>query len=74
MKDYAADVLVVGRGSAGCWAAHYREDDPEPDHTRWLKWVLLKKGENGMRLSTVHIPKDHDEKHAVRLPISDRTQ
>jgi len=53
-------------------AAHYREDYPETDHARWLKWILLKKDDEGMRLSTVDVPRDHYERYRVPLPVSDR--
>ena len=35
---------------------HYREDYPERDDENWLKWVIVKKGEKGMEVSTEPIP------------------
>ena len=35
---------------------HYREDYPERDDENWLKWVIIKKGEKGMAVSTEPVP------------------
>jgi succinate dehydrogenase / fumarate reductase flavoprotein subunit len=35
---------------------HYREDYPERDDKNWLKWIILKKGDNKTELSTMPIP------------------
>lgn len=35
---------------------HYREDYPERDDENWLKWVIVKKGEKNMEVSTEPIP------------------
>ncbi len=37
---------------------HYREDYPERDDENWLKWVIIKKGEKEMVVSTEAIPLD----------------
>jgi hypothetical protein len=37
---------------------HYREDYPERDDRNWLKWVILKKEEEKMVISTEPIPVD----------------
>jgi succinate dehydrogenase/fumarate reductase flavoprotein subunit len=37
---------------------HYREDYPERDDKNWLKWVIVKKGDNEMVVSTEPIPMD----------------
>jgi succinate dehydrogenase/fumarate reductase flavoprotein subunit len=37
----------------------YREDYPNPDNTKWLKWIVVQKGSNGdMKFSTEDIPFD----------------
>jgi len=35
---------------------HFREDFPERDDENWLKWIILKQYEGGMKLSTQQIP------------------
>jgi succinate dehydrogenase/fumarate reductase flavoprotein subunit len=35
---------------------HFREDYPERDDENWLKWVIVKKGERVMEVSTEPIP------------------
>ena len=35
---------------------HYREDYPRRDDENWLKWVILKKTQDGMAISTEDIP------------------
>jgi hypothetical protein len=35
---------------------HYREDYPERDDENWLKWVIVKKGEKRMEVTTEPIP------------------
>ena len=35
---------------------HLREDFPERDDERWLKWVIVQKDGEGMRLRTDDIP------------------
>jgi hypothetical protein len=37
---------------------HFREDYPERDDENWLKWVIVKKGEKEMEVSTEPIPID----------------
>lgn len=51
-------------------AAHYREDYPAPDNLRWLKWITVRRGEKGMQLATVDVPKHHYEKYGVILPVT----
>jgi succinate dehydrogenase/fumarate reductase flavoprotein subunit len=37
----------------------YREDYPNPDNAKWLKWIVVQKGSNGnMEFSTEDIPFD----------------
>jgi len=37
---------------------HYREDFPTQDDERWLAWVTLQKGDNGMAVGKREIPAD----------------
>jgi succinate dehydrogenase/fumarate reductase flavoprotein subunit len=50
-------------------AAHYREDYPKTDNVHWLKWIVVEKGEEGMKLNTLDIPRRNYEKYGVDLPI-----
>ena len=61
------DILVVGGGFGGLWAAlmrkesresiFYREDYPEPDNENWLKWIIAEKGKDGeIRFTTEPVP------------------
>ncbi len=35
---------------------HFREDFPERDDQKWLKWIVIERDDDGTRLSTVPIP------------------
>jgi succinate dehydrogenase/fumarate reductase flavoprotein subunit len=35
---------------------HFREDYPERDDENWLRWVIVKKGDEGMEVTTEPIP------------------
>ncbi len=37
---------------------HWREDHPEKDDTNWLKWVIAKRGEDGIKVWAEPIPFD----------------
>ena len=55
-------------------AAHYREDYPKTDNVHWLKWIVVEKGEKGMKLNTLDIPRRNYEKYGVDLPISESSR
>jgi succinate dehydrogenase/fumarate reductase flavoprotein subunit len=37
---------------------HFREDYPEKDDAKWMKWLVLHKGKKGGVWSTVQVPKN----------------
>ena len=50
----------------------YREDYPNPDNAKWLKWIVVQKGSNGdMKFSTEDIPFD---RYKFRPGSKDRLQ
>ena len=49
-------------------AGHYREDYPAPDHTRWLKWIIVEKGKGELLLTTDDIPRERYTEHGIELP------
>ncbi len=56
---------------------HYREDFPFRDDVNWLKWVIIKKGEQGeMEISTEEVPieeypikPERSERHPVLIEM-----
>jgi succinate dehydrogenase/fumarate reductase flavoprotein subunit len=44
---------------------HFREDYPERDDKNWLKWIILQKDGNKMKISTLPLPKD---KYKIKPP------
>jgi succinate dehydrogenase/fumarate reductase flavoprotein subunit len=50
----------------------YRQDYPNPDNAKWLKWIVVQKGSNGdMKFSTEDIPFD---RYKFRPGSKDRLQ
>jgi succinate dehydrogenase/fumarate reductase flavoprotein subunit len=38
--------------------SHYREDYPQRDDKKWLKWVIIKQQDGAMKLTTQPVPVD----------------
>ena len=50
---------------------HYREDYPEQDDKTWLKWVIVKKGEKNMVVSTEPLPGDPHKSRPAQASAPD---
>jgi NAD-dependent dihydropyrimidine dehydrogenase PreA subunit len=37
---------------------HFREDYPDMDNRRWLKWITVRRTDSGMKLATADVPID----------------
>lgn len=49
-------------------AAHFREDYLETDNTNWLKWIIVVRYKDEMKLYTVDIPRENYRKYRLELP------